>query len=421
MKSKKILAFDEYEKLFEADQGNEVVLLASQIMLAFYGVYSALLPLADGYSNVLNDVQELAMDGKEVDEDPTGKSISMYSVIDNIMTKVDKKYKDLMPLFKEASDTIIESYITLVGQIDKGDSEVRDVANVVSKSAVTFIKDLKDSKKEVRENLNHSKYELLYEARNMKERNDLLQMIVSAKAGVKATRGIKSLEASIKAYNSELDEFTKKLDKDNEEYWKSIKRKERKDEFTKIESRITEIGLELQAKNIKQLRRLDSNNEAIKELNAGVEKFKVAMEKLSSVNSETIRNPDTSPEEEKKAAKEMGVDSENAEKGDKKEYKNIDPDDIENSRKAGENRDIIKDYQEKANLLMEPDKDYSKIKADGLYGKNTKKAISNVQEVLNKLGAGLNTKGSLTAQTQKSMDAFIQNKDQILALLKNKD
>lgn len=432
MENNKTLKFTEFEALFEADKGDAELALFSQIMSAFYDLCSTLLPEAPDYKDIVNDLAALAGNGNESDEDLTGKTVTMNKMIDSLISAAEKNgniVADTLPLFRDAGDKIIEAYKTLLGQYDENTPELKAVDDTVSKSAVIFTSSLKDTKKDIRENLNSSKYDdILFEARNMRERNELTKRIISTIASIESTynqRGLKSLKGASNLAITELKELSDKLDKDNEEYWKGLKRIERKDEFTSISKKIDEIGANFSKKSLNHLRNLDSNSEATKELLVAIDKLREAKEKMSIITLKDIQDANPTPEEIAKAEEEMGVDSNDTDskegdKDSKKEYLTIDPDDIENSRKSGKNRDIIKEYQEKVNEILKDDDEYTAIKADGLYGKNTKNAIKQLQVLLNKLGAGLNVKGTLSAQTQKSIDGFIENKDNIAGLLKNK-
>jgi len=411
----KILGFNKYESLLEADQVDEASAIASEIVITFFDVYAALLPLADGYDKIIDDLESLVDGGKITKEDPTGKLEVMDKMIKSVSDSIkDRRYSKVADSFEKAGAEVLEAYRGLLGQFDKEDTEeMRKITNIVSKAAVRFTTSIKDSKEEIKENEDLSKYEKIFEAvKNRKERKELIDQVVATWANLDSklnTAGQSSLYPAIKLLLDELLKTQEKLNDDS--HWEGRKRKERTAELEEMGTRISTMESEITTKQERMFRRFNSNSDAAKSLANARKELTLARKELGEVTAEVIK--DTKPEKTEDADKKSD-DSES-----KAEYSNIDPDDIENSRKAGKNRERIKTYQGKLNDILGLDKEYKEIKLDGLYGKNTKAAVANIQKVLNKLGAGLNVKGILTAQTQKSIDGFVKNKDEIASLLKD--
>ena len=107
-------------------------------------------------------------------------------------------------------------------------------------------------------------------------------------------------------------------------------------------------------------------------------------------------------------------------KGDDKEYIEISTGNVKkhNLSKKGPNLDAIKKFQENYNTL----KAGAEIKADGLYGNNTEKAIVATAKMIGALtGSDLEkaTDGGkkLTPEVQAAVQKFIDNKDKIKELV----
>ena len=84
----------------------------------------------------------------------------------------------------------------------------------------------------------------------------------------------------------------------------------------------------------------------------------------------------------------------------------------------GENLDKIKAFQESFNTLFPTEK----IKADGLYGKNTEKAIIKLANLIGgllgeDLAKATESGKKMTPELQSAVESYIENKDKIKELI----
>ena len=409
----KILNFRNFEAINEAEQMDETVNLTAQIMSVFFDVYSFILPSAEGYSNIVKDIQSI------VDGDATDKESAMEAIKSSVMGSVSEETKK-SEFYKEvesAFDLVISSYKKMIAQFekDKDTEDLKKVSGEVGKSAVRFMDSLKDSKKstpEIKESLEYP-YEInINEAiKNKKERKEILSLIVSTKGNLdaKMKEPGSSLKPTVTKLTSELDKIAKKVNSDK--YWESLKRRDRLKELEEITNRVNQIPMDLNSQRDKLFKSMDSNKDAIADLTKALETIKKASETKEKFTAEVIKTVEKE-------------DSKNSDEGNKKEdkkeevkFEDIDPKDPDNMKKAGKNREAIKAMQIATNTILSDVEGYKKIAEDGLYGKNTTSAFKEAQELLNKLGAGLNTEGKLTASVQKSFSNFINNKEEIAKII----
>lgn len=410
----KVLNFREFElSINEAEQIDETVTLTAQIMSTFFDVYSFILPSATGYPDIIKDVQSM------VEGDANDKEKAMEEIKKSILGAVDEDAKktDFYRDAETAFGLVIGSYNKMIIQFekDKDTVDLKKVAGEVAKSAVRFLDSLKDSKKslpEIKESADNMGYEDINEAiKSKKGRKETMSIIVSTKGNIdsKMDEPGTLLKPTITKLSSELDSIAKKVGDDK--YWQGMKRRDRNKELEDITNRISQIPVELSDQKDKIFKSMDSNKDSISELTKAIELLKKATdskEKFTAKKIEDANKEDTKKEENKEDTKK-----------EEAKFEDIDPKDPDNMKKVGKNRDAIILMQELTNKMFADEKGYKKIDTDGLYGKNTTEAFKKAQDFLNKLGAGLNTEGKLSASVQQAFNNFINNKDQISKMIKN--
>jgi hypothetical protein len=137
------------------------------------------------------------------------------------------------------------------------------------------------------------------------------------------------------------------------------------------------------------------------------------MDKVDKAEMEKAKKDEE--EEAKKKEDEEAAESKDTETFDEIKSGSSDG---KNLQKKGPNFDKIKAAQEKINTLL-PEKE--KIKADGLYGTNTEKAIVKVASMFKSLAPDLLSKTdgkSLTPEFQQFLSKLEKNKDKIAGLFK---
>jgi len=425
-KMNRVLSFDNYHKLFEADDANGAVSAAEQIVNLFYQAYGNAVTKIGDYKDAIDDLLSVA------EEKDAAKKADLF---ENVLKKVDSKIK---PEYKGAGNTILEAgkklkdaYTTLL-ETEEGKKSAEEINKVIYRKILEFQKGLQTaskempkveaSKDEVKESLEYANEDDINEGIFKKntfldERNLLISSVVILYSDMVA-QAKNGATDSIKAKGKEIADKLKTLSDElaDENGWEDMKRKGRKDRLDAIPGEIAA-----------------SKEDFNKTLMAASTKMGID-KKVAGIISEVIKMLDTVSttvaEVDKKVAdatvaktdekiKEEGK-KEDDKKGDDKEYIEISTGNVKkhNLSKKGPNLDAIKKFQENYNTL----KAGAEIKADGLYGNNTEKAIVATAKMIGALtGSDLEkaTDGGkkLTPEVQAAVQKFIDNKDKIKELV----
>jgi len=404
----RILNFESYHKIFEADEPNASASAAEQIVGLFYQAYGSMVTKIGDYKDAIDDLLQVAEE-----KDTAKKGDVMESVLQKVVSKINPEYKSVGNTILEAGKKLKDAYTTLL-ETEEGKKSTEEINKVIYRKILEFQKGLQTASKEmpkvevqeikpVGKDNNSENYEYLEDDINEglfskntfgEERNTIISslvifysdMVAQAKNG--ATNAIKSKAQEIANNLKKLNDTL-----GDEKAWADMKRRERKDKLEEIPATIAgykeDFNKTLMAESTKM----------------GIDK-KVA--EASVVKSE----------EKEKEAK---AEAEKEKKDDTTEYIEISSGNIkkQNLSKKGPNFDKIKKFQENYNIL----KIGAENKADGLYGKNTEIAILKAAEMLDGLtGSDLakaTEKGKkMTPEVQAGLQKFLDNKDKIKDLIK---
>jgi hypothetical protein len=195
-----------------------------------------------------------------------------------------------------------------------------------------------------------------------------------------------------------------------EREWESLKRRERKDKLEEILGKINEVPARMNEIQGKALVKLGIDSKVQSAIKTAMDLINKAIETLNKSEEVAIV---------KDAGKEVDAKKEEEKKEDTKPAEEIKSGNIskENLTKKGKNFETIKKYQEKINTLLG---DKQKIKADGLYGKNTEAAIQSIASKFSSLIPdlkGLDGK-AMSPAFIKFLDKYEENKDKVAELFK---
>ena len=420
----RVLSFDNYHKLFEAEDANVSTNAAEQIVTLFYQAYGNVVTKIGEYKEAIDDLLSVA------EEKDTNKKAEVFEkVLQKVVSKIKPEYKEVGNTVLEVGKKLKDAYSSLL-QTEEGKKSTDEINKIIYRKILEFQQGLQTASKEMpKVKVDESwTYEFEDESINeallgkntfQKERNLLISslvitysdMVSQAKNGATETIKAKAKEiiVKLKSLNSELADEGK---------WESMRRKDRK-------ARLDEIPVEIS--NYKE----DFNKTLMSEsTKMGIDK------KVASVIEEVIKMLDEvsnkvaetdkkiADETVKKTDEKIKEEKAKDDKNDKKDsYVEIASGNIKkhNLSKSGPNLNAIKKFQENYNVL----KAGAEIKADGLYGKNTESAILKAAKMIGGLtGIDLEkaTEGGkkLTVQLQTAIQKFVDNKDKIKEIVSTK-
>ena len=426
----RVLSFDNYHKLFEADDANGAVSAAEQIVNLFYQAYGNAVTKIGDYKDAIDDLLSVAEE-----KDAAKKADLFESVLKKVVSKIKPEYKAAGNTILEAGKKLKDAYSTLL-ETEEGKKSAEEINKIIYRKILEFQKGLQTaskempkveaSKEEVKESLEYANEDDINEGIFKKntfldERNLLISSVVILYSDMVA-QAKNGATDSIKAKGKEIADKLKTLNDElaDENGWEDMKRKGRKDRLDAIPGEIAafkeDFNKTLMAASTKM----------------GIDK------KVAGIISEVIKMLDTVSttvaEVDKKVAdatvaktdekiKEEGKKEDDKKDDDDNEYIEISTGNVKkhNLSKKGPNLDAIKKFQENYNDI----KAGAEIKADGLYGNNTEKAIVATAKMIGALtGVDLEkaTDGGkkLTPEVQAAIQKFIDNKDKIKELVSTK-
>ena len=425
----RVLSFDNYHKLFEADDANGAVSAAEQIVNLFYQAYGNAVTKIGDYKDAIDDLLSVAEE-----KDAAKKADLFESVLKKVVSKIKPEYKGAGNTILEAGKKLKDAYSTLL-ETEEGKKSAEEINKIIYRKILEFQKGLQTaskempkveaSKEEVKESFEYANEDDINEGIFKKntfldERNLLISSVVILYSDMVA-QAKNGATDSIKAKGKEIADKLKTLNDElaDEKGWEDMKRKGRKDRLDAIPGEIaafkedfnktlmaasTKMGIDKKVAGIisEVIKMLDTVSTTVAEVD-------------KKVADATVAKTDEEIKEEGK--------KEDDKKDDDKEYIEISTGNVKkhNLSKKGPNLDAIKKFQENYNDI----KAGAEIKADGLYGNNTEKAIVATAKMIGALtGVDLEkaTDGGkkLTPEVQAALQKFIDNKDKIKELVSTK-
>ncbi len=409
----KVLSFSNYTKLYEAEE-NVSTKAAGQIVDLFFQAYGSLVTKIGDYKEAIDDLLAVAEE-----KDTTKKGQIMANMLDKVAKKVDPAYKDAAGSILQAAKKIQEVYTNLI-TTEEGKKSLEEINKAIYRQILAKQQGLTTASKEIKIEDNKDKkanesisYEQLYEKNTFDdERNALLTKIKPLYADVVQ----QAKNATSEAIKSKSIEIAKKLKTmyetlSNTTEFEKMKRKERISKIEKSNEEYETLVAELNDARKKELLKIGVDKKITSSLDEIIKLINSATEKITAVDAKKI---ETSSTEEKKDDKKEEDAKEN------KEYPEIKSGNVDkkNLSSKGEFVEKIKAFQESFNNLFPTEK----IKADGLYGKNTEKAVVKVANLIGGLLGEDLTKATedgkkMTPELQSAVESYIENKDKIKDLI----
>jgi hypothetical protein len=410
----RVLSFSNYQKIFEADE-NVSSKAAAQIVDLFFQAYGTIVTKIGDYKEAIDDLLAVAEE-----KDTTKKGQIMANMIDKVVKKVDPAYKEAGDALLQVAKKIQEAYTNLIST-EEGKASLEEINKAIYRQILAKQQGLTTAAKEIKvDDTNKDKanesiaYGYLYEKNTFDdERNSLITKIKPLYADV--VQQIKS--ATSEGIKSKSVEIAKKLKSmyallSDTAKFEGMKRKERLSTLEKSNEEYEKLVAELNDARKKELLKIGVDKKITASLDEIIKLINTATEKITAVDNKKAEDQ-VKVEDEKKEEDKTDDKAE-------KEYSEIKSGTVEkgNLSSKGKFVDQIKSFQEAFNNLFPGEK----IKADGLYGKNTEKAVLKVANLVGgligeDLAKGTDSGKKLTPELQSAADSYIENKDKIKELI----
>lgn len=412
MSTNRVLDYRSYHKINEADEAGSIS-AADQMIDLFMQAYGALVTKIGDYKEAGKDLTAVA--------DSDNKGQGMIDAINKIASKVDPKYKESATAMVVAGKKLKEAYDTLLKSDEQAADKIKDT---IYKKTIAYITQLGETAKEApkvekQDGKDNNSLETgeqghlhIFEKNTFTdEREELVKKITPIYSQVvylAKNSPVESLKAECVKIAKELKGHYDFLS--NEKEWESLKRRERKDMLEEILGKINEVPARMNEIQGKALVKLGIDSKVQGAIKTAMDLINKAIETLNQKEEVVIA---------KEAGKEVEAKKEEEKKDDTKPAEEIKSGNVDkaNLSKKGKNFETIKKYQEKINALLG---DKQKIKADGLYGKNTEAAIQSIASKFNLLMPelkGLDGK-AMSPAFIKFLDKYEENKDKVASLFK---
>jgi len=470
MKSNIILSFNKYTKIFEEDtktsgeSESPTVKTLNELISIFFKCYMAVATKAIDYKGVISDFLAVMEE-----KDPAKKGEAMQKSIKNVTDKIDPRYSDLKEDIEEAASAIKDLY-SEVASTEEAKNSMEKINQMVTDKIISYQNILKSQPlkveveeiKESRKIYRFADYSraLLYEKNTFGDERDVIlqkmKSIYTEMVSQEKNPSSDALKNRAKEVISKFDGYKKILTKDEEE-WKKMKRRERKEQVESINKDVDSIVQktnELQKSELIKIgvdkKIADSMTNIISTINTIAEKTKEIDDKIIEETVSKGKESEYKVGDIVKYKKENGEESQNEVikiEGDKvflknKEGKEFSKDkkeiegkvegskegegvkdiksgnvDKENLKKDGPNYETIKKFQEDYNSLGIGEK----IGQDGAYGKNTESAVKKISGMIRSLSdkeIKTNDGKLLSAELITTFKKLLDNKDKIKGILK---
>jgi len=470
MKSNIILSFNKYTKIFEEDtktsgeSESPTVKTLNELISIFFKCYMAVATKAIDYKGVISDFLAVMEE-----KDPAKKGEAMQKSIKNVTDKIDPRYSDLKEDIEEAASAIKDLY-SEVASTEEAKNSMEKINQMVTDKIISYQNILKSQPlkveveeiKESRKIYRFADYSraLLYEKNTFGDERDVIlqkmKSIYTEMVSQEKNPSSDALKNRAKEVISKFDGYKKILTKDEEE-WKKMKRRERKEQVESINKEVDSIVQktnELQKSELIKIgvdkKIADSMTNIISTINTIAEKTKEIDDKIIEETVSKGKESEYKVGDIVKYKKENGEESQNEVikiEGDKvflknKEGKEFSKDkkeiegkvegskegegvkdiksgnvDKENLKKDGPNYETIKKFQEDYNSLGIGEK----IGQDGAYGKNTESAVKKISGMIRSLSdkeIKTNDGKLLSAELITTFKKLLDNKDKIKGILK---
>ena len=405
---KPILDFKTFQRIFEADEPSKegASAIAPLLLSLYFQAYGELASKVEGYKDVVNDLKSIK-DAK-VEDKP--------KVISGIATKIAALVKNAE--IKKELETSIVPAVTVLGEAY---TELLKTASDEDKAAIqkAFVDgtlDYQDSLIKAVKAVNES---YLIEGDPILEKNtfkndrdafirDLHTLLSSIEMVSLINPQTERIKSKMSSLFKQVEELLKEVQDDAK--WEAMSRKDRKARAAEIPQIISKIKEDQRKSISEEVFKSGIEKAVLTKIQDAQAKLKTGTEKIGAIvqkNIETAKaeGDKKTAEEKAKEAKEMDEFKKASLKLD--DYKEIvtGKKEVGNLQKKGKNLKTIQKIQELLNNYLE-----KPIKADGLYGEGTEKAIAEVSKALSLIEPEVKSDGKVMSPLLQAMLMKIEEK-----------
>jgi hypothetical protein len=402
---KPILDFKTFQRIFEADEPAKegVSAIAPLLLSLYFQAYGELASKVEGYKDVVKDLQSIMK--AEVDKKP--------EVIEAIAKKIAALVKNAE--IKKELETSIVPAVTVLGEAYKellktaSDEDKKKMQEAFADGTLDYQNSLIQAVKAVNESYFIEGDPILEKNIFKDDRNDLLRDLNTLISSIKTVLLITPLSGRLKGAMDKLEKQVQELldEVADDAKWEAMNRKDRKNRVKEIPQIISKIKEEQQKAISDEVSKSGIEKTVLSKIQDAQAKLKTGTEKIGGIVQKNIET--AKAEGDKKEAEAKAKELEDFKKASLKldDYKEIvtGKKEVGNLQKKGKNLKTIQKIQELLNNYLE-----KPIKADGLYGEGTEKAIAEVSKALSLIEPEVKSDGKVMSPLLQAMLMKIEEK-----------
>lgn len=404
---KPILDFKTFQRIFEADEPAKegVSAIAPLVLSLYFQAYGELASKVEGYKDVVKDLQAIMK--AEVDKKP--------EVIEAIAKKIAGLVKDA-EIKKELEASIVPA-VTVLGEAYKellktaSDEDKKKMQEAFSDGVLDYQNSLIQAVKSVNENYFIEGDPIVEKNTFKDDRSDLIRDLNTLESGINMVLlnpPTERIKGAMSGLAGQVKELKKELSDDAK--WEGMGRKARKNRLEEIPQLIAKVKEDQQKAISDEVVKSGIEKTVLTKIQDAQAKIKTGTEKIGGIVQKNIET--AKAEGEKKTAEEKAKEMKELEDFKKAslkldDYKEIvtGKKEVGNLQKKGKNLKTIQKIQELLNNYLE-----KPIKADGLYGEGTEKAIAEVSKALSLIEPEVKSDGKVMSPLLQAMLMKIEEK-----------
>lgn len=397
---KPILDFKSFGMILEAEETKKegISAIAPLMLSLYFQAYGELASKVEGYKDVVKDLQSIMK--SEVDKKP--------DTIDGIAKKVAGLVKD-EAIKKEVEASIVPA-IKILGEAytellkTASDDDKKKLQEAFADGVLDYQNSLIQAVKSVNESYFIEGDPIVEKNTFKDDRSDLIRDLNTLESGINMVLlnpPTERIKGAMSGLAGQVKELKKELSDDAK--WEGMKRKARKERLEEIPQLIAKVKEDQQKAISDEVIKSGIEKTVLAKIQDAQAKIKEGVEKVGAIVQKNIEN--LKAEGEKKEAEALNDFKKASLKLE--DYKEIvsGKKDVENLKKAGKNFKTIQKIQELLNSFLE-----KPIKADGLYGEGTEKAIQEVSKSLSLIEPDVKSDGKTLSPLLQAMLMKIDEK-----------